>query len=1517
MAKRRDEGSRSQPGSERATAPTDGADSLLRSALVYAPGTLVSALAAHPDRQPPWLDIISGTLVMADVSGFTAMSERLAGAGKEGAETLTDIINRFFTDMLAIARSHGGVTITFGGDAMLILFHGDEHAARAVRASLQMLEATERHAAFKVGTGRVKLGMSMGAHTGTFYLVTAGDPSLRTQYLILGSDTERTCAAEATASRGELCVSQDTLDCLGTPARAEPCGDFWRITEIAGSAAAAELRPPDVDSGLAEQILTFLPPPIASVVATGEGAASIEGEHRKVAVVFVNVLGSEELLATRGAEDFLSAVQTYVAEVVRLADTHGGFLVSNDIYDRGFKLIVIFGAPVAHETDTASALRMAADLDRRRAEMDLGLTHRIGVNAGFVFAGDVGSPDRRQYTVMGDAVNLAARLMSHADTGQVLVSESAATEAGAGFSVQPLEPIRVKGKEQPIPICSLVGECAFAPSDQAMHRIPLVGRELELQQLAEMAARVSENEGNAALVVGETGIGKSRVSGEFRRRLQDACWTEAYGACYEHTRSAPYAPWVQILGGLLGFTSDDDRQSRGTKTLAAVARLDPILEEFGALLAPLLDAEITAAPSLARLDEAVRRRRLFDLIFGIVGDAARTARLCLAVEDLHYADPVSRELLSHVAEAGARLPILLLLTQRPSEEPLVHLSPDRTTVIELQDLSKTAASELIAAIAGRADLPKHVIDAIVTRAKGHPLFLEQLSETLVQPGILERLLAVSPGMIGDELTEMAIPDRVNGLMMARVDALPSSARRTLRTASVAGMVFDTETLQALSEEADPQALATDLKELTATSMVDPMPAQGRYQFHHGLVKDVAYDTLPFYRRRALHDRLAGHLETTHRDHLDPVFELLAHHYYQSRNAEKARLYAVRSAQKATRVYAHDAAIHYCERALSTVRARSTAAAASRSILLERIGDSLETAARHEDAMGRYQDALARWRRVRHSATPAPLVPPELSDGPAPVVREALLCHKIGVALERTHRDYAGVLRWLDAAEAALPPRHPRELAAIYSMRGVAYFRRAMYGDAIQWGRRGLALAGRTTDLGLKAYAANTLANSYTEMGDLDRAIRYQQKAIDLYEQLSDVQGLGNAHGNIANCYQLLGLFDESLAHNAVGRRAFERIGFATGVALNLSNTAEVLLGIGHVEEAKERLREALVVCERSGLPPMITGLIHLNFSRVYAREGDLSRATGELDAAVEAFVASGSRGLDTEARLHRAEIELLSGDLAAAGRTCDAALREAHELGMKLLVSRGERLAGVISIRQGDVASAYRHLNDAVAIARQIHAGYERALALLDLAELRGLAAGAGARDKSVAANELEQAVHLLRDSGAETDLARAFDLEKRLQVTGREESALATVLARSGAPTRSYRAGMRIIDEGTLGTEMFVIRSGVVRAFRGSGAEEFTLGLLGPGDFFGEMALAGGKARSASIVAVGDVELVVLDKDTFDEVVSDPVAREIIEQMSKRIRELGNRAVELSKLERSIDSIMPEGVEDVNQSSV
>ncbi len=894
-------------------------------------------------------------------------------------------------------------------------------------------------------------------------------------------------------------------------------------------------------------------------------------------MVFVNILGLNGLIETAGTVAALGQLQTYAAMLARLCAKHRGFVVSSDIATKGIKVILTFGAPVAHEYSAVNAARFALDLNAELNDAGLSLQHRIGVNGGHVFAGEVGPSFRRQYTVMGDAVNLAARLMAAAGPGEVYASRDLLDHAGPSLCGRELPPMKVKGKEEPVAVCVLAEEKRAARQVHSWRRPaeavkPVFGRRDELRALDSAWNDACHGGGRTVLIEGEAGVGKTRLVEEAMKGMSDAS-VVARAACFEHLQAAPFTPWVEVLQSVLGIGAGDSVARRTSVAQTYLLRHLPDLVEFGSLLNPLLSLSLPQTDVVGSLDAQTRRGKLFELNGRILKSAAGRSGCVVVVEDLHWMDDSSLALAGYLAQhVAGEMPVLLLLTTRPVAIP-AELDRPEVARLGLSELSKSESRDMLQASLDVDHLPYEVGEALYEKTKGNPLFLEEVIHSLQAPGVLERILGASSVTRAAELAALEIPDRVQGLLMSRIDRLAPEAREVLKAGSVAGRSFDEALLRGMD---DPllrfASLSAAFDELIGAALV--IPDEGReswFTFRHALVQDVAYESLPFARRRHLHWQIARYLEAVQEP---PDHAVLVHHYERAGDAEKTRLHALRASESSVAVYANLEAVDYLRLALQATKGRSSADAAGRSRIDELIGDSLVTLARDDEAVAHFSTARRRWRSpsVRSVADDALRQYAPIDDSAA---RDSLLCWKIAVSVERGQSAFKRALGWLATGQTALPPGRSGLAARILVTKGGLLSRLGRFREAVELGEEGLTLARKVGDKSLQAYALTLLDQAFTGLGLLERAIECDQEAIALYEEVGDLVGQGMSQANLAVNYLFMGEFRAAFDHNELSLALFARIGNIKGVAIQHLNIGGVLLQMGELEGALEHLEECL------------------------------------------------------------------------------------------------------------------------------------------------------------------------------------------------------------------------------------------------------------------------------------------------------------------------------------------------------
>jgi class 3 adenylate cyclase/tetratricopeptide (TPR) repeat protein len=1228
----------------------------------YLPQLLIDWLAESPAARHRELE---GSMAFVDISGFTRLSERLARRGKLGAEELTEAIGACFTRLLAVAGANGGGLLKFGGDALLLWFSGDDHPARASRGAVGMRRALREFGGIQTPGGRTSLRMSVGVHSGAFHFFLVG--SSHRELIVTGPAATEMVAMETTAAAGEIVISPTTAAQLPPRVlgRAKAPGVLLS-REPRGLPLEAATRPRTIVARLGECVPTAVRAHLTS--------GSEEPEHRRVVVAFLRFEGTDEMIVRSGPETAASALHGLVRAVQEAVDGREVAFLGTDIDRDGGKIILASGAPVTTGEDedrVLLALRQVLDADPP-------LSVRIGVNRGRVFAGDIGPPYRRTYTVMGDAVNLGARLMAAAEPGQILTTKEVLDHCRARFDSTALEPLQVKGKARPVQ-AHRVGPVIGSRETRAEVSVPLVGREKEMAVLTAALASTRDGRGGVVEVVGDAGIGKSRLLEELRGHAEGAIVLGTICELYES--STPYFPFHTLLRSALGIEAADER---GVLTgLRDVVRGEaPEVAPWLQLVGVVLGTEMPPTPEIEQLEEEFRRPRLEQAVLQLL-TARLTRPTLMTFEDVHWMDEASADLLTRLVEAASRLPWLICVTRRDVDTGFV--AHPKETVLRPEPLNASQSTALIDAASEETPLAPHDITALAQRSGGNPLFLREL------------LAVAREG--GHGIQEL--PDSVEAAITARIDRLPSRERTVLRRAAVLGSTFTRDLLGAVFEDAP----RPDDSTWDGLAQFIDRDASGTFRFRHDLIRDAAYDGLPFRLRRDLHARVAETIERAAYPNLHDEAELLALHYFEAGRYDAAWLNARLAAKRAETIYANVDAAAFYERALAAARHVPEIPRELRSELHEALGDVRER-------LGEYAKAEAAYRAARRMVGGEP-------------VAEARLLLKQGWIPDRSGR-FTEALRWftrglrrLEGVGGEDAAKQRAQLRVWYAAVRQAQGRHA---DAIRWCRSAIEEATAAGEREALAHAYYLLDWALVDLGRREEAT-HSEAALGIYDELGDLGGQATVLNNMAGLAYWEGRWDECLERYGLAREAWTKTGDQVNAAVATAGTAEILLEQGRLDEAERASREALRVWQAAGHR---WGMAYatLLLGRMADRAGNPGRARPLLEQARAWFSQVGAADLVLETDARRAEGFVLEGKGAEALGLVSELLKGARSGGSATHGPLLHRVRGYALMQVGDLQGAGDALELSLRLARAGDAGHEAAATLQASAELiriRGL----------------------------------------------------------------------------------------------------------------------------------------------------------------------------------------------------
>jgi class 3 adenylate cyclase len=600
-------------------------------------------------------------------------------------------------------------------------------------------------------------------------------------------------------------------------------------------------------------------PPRPAAHAAPPRAFRSDAERRPITVMFCDLVGSTSLAAKLDPEDWRNLVNAYLDEASKAVTGFGGHVLKR----LGDGLMALFGYPQAQENDAERAVRAALAIQRALSEINAKnaakgapeLSTRIGIESGPVVVEATGE-------VFGDAPNVAARLQAAADPGSVLVTGNVQRQVAALFVAEEQGAQVLKGVSKPVQLFRIVRASGAGRRGGARTLTPFVGREEELALLARRWDSVRLGEGQLALIVGEPGLGKSRLIEEFHARLTETphTWVEwSASQLLQNTPLHPIAEWGRLRFGPEAPVEQRLADLEGTLRLIG---LDPV--EYAPLLAPLVDILLPPERAASFPPEELRRRQLAAMTAWVLA-GARSQPAVIAFEDLHWADPTSLDLLRALAERGAQAPLLLLATARPEFRPPWSLRSHHS-IVSLRPLDRAGVAQMVGEISSRHALSEEVVEGVTKRTGGVPLFVEEVTRLL-----LER---------GEHGGVQAIPPTLQQSLAARLDRL-GSAREVAQIGAVLGRDFAYALVRDVAELDEP-ALQASLDRLAEADLlfVEGAPPQASYRFKHALIQDAAYDSLLKRRRQALHRQAAEILrDDPERAAVEP--EVIAHHFTQA------------------------------------------------------------------------------------------------------------------------------------------------------------------------------------------------------------------------------------------------------------------------------------------------------------------------------------------------------------------------------------------------------------------------------------------------------------------------------------------------------------------------------------------------------------------------------------------------------------------------------------------------------------
>ncbi|MGD9091281.1 MAG: adenylate/guanylate cyclase domain-containing protein [Anaerolineales bacterium] len=997
-----------------------------------------------------------------------------------------------------------------------------------------------------------------------------------------------------------------------------------------------------------------------------QAARSSRGKRRQrrvVTILFCDVTGSTALATQLDPEDWAEIMDEAFDFLIAPVERYGGTIARL----MGDAILAFFGAPTAHEDDPERAvlagLAIIKDIQHFGAQIEreysLEFNVRVGINTGPVVVGEIGSEIASEYTAMGDAINLAARMEQTAEPGTVQISENTYKLVKTLFDCEPLGEMTVKGKMEAVGAYRVLRRKEQPGRRRGIQGLtsPLIGRGRELDTLQAAFATLRQGRGQIICLIGEAGLGKSRMIGELRAKWQtqiadEALWVESHGISYDASR--PYGLFQQYLRQVCDVHEDDSPAIVREKIALSVQGL-PSDQQTHVIRASEVLLVVEAETDQPKLEGEAFKHELFDAWQNMLRGFAAQSPFVLVIDDLHWIDSASVELLVHLFQLTEEVPILFLCAFRPYRQaPGWQVKqvadadyPHRYIEIVLTPLSADDSDSLVANLLTISDLPTDLRKAILQKTDGNPFFIEEVIRMLIDRGVIMQDESGTRWQATGTFASTDIPDNVQALLTARIDLLENVVRHTLQLAAVIGRSFYFRVLKLISETED--MLERHLNTLQRVEMIyeSARIPELEYIFRHALTRDAAYHSILRRQRRHFHRKVGEALETLFPDRLDEEAPRLAYHFYEAQDYERALKYFTQAGDAAARLYANTEAVAHYGQALEIMKredvtqlAPSLSKGDALTHLYIRRGRALEELGQFDDAIRNYKElaSLAREQEDRAlelaalipmttvHATPTTIFDPqkaqELSDRALTLAR----------ALE-DHRAEAKVL-WNLMLLTTFTEEDPLE--------------------AVAYGEQSLAIARRHNLREELAYALHDLSRPYASIGRLEEARAILAEAQQLWRELGNLPMLADNLSTLASDHFFSGEFDKALEMSQEAQHISQSIHSSWGQAYSLGIAGPVYAERGEMGKAIETWETALPLAEQAnfaGLPEYA----RLHLARLYADLGDLEKAFDLTQAAISASESSRVM-IRMYALMVLAQLHLNRGHLVEANNTLTSAL---------------------------------------------------------------------------------------------------------------------------------------------------------------------------------------------------------------------------------------------------------------------
>ena len=1057
-----------------------------------------------------------------------------------------------------------------------------------------------------------------------------------------------------------------------------------------------------------DKIQRYLPKGLTEKVLSQRG--KIEGERKQVTVMFCDMEGFTPLVEQVGAEEAYTVMDKVYEILIHKVHDYEGTV--NEMTGDG--IMALFGAPIALEDAPQRSIRSALAIHREMAKFSdtlkqekKGLPHlkmRVGIHTGPVVVGTLGNDLRVEFKAVGDTVNLASRMEGLAEPGATYVSGDTFKSTEGLFRFEALGKKDIKGREDPVSVYRVIAPSSRRTRfDVSAERglTPFMGRQRELELLLDGFDRVKQGRGQAFSIVSEAGVGKSRLLYEFRKEVLNEDVTFLEGKCLSYSRGVPYHPIIDIYKSNFDVQEGDEDFRIIEKVKSGLQGLG--IDEASTLpyLLELLSVKDSGVDKIMMSPEA-KRDRMMEAMRRVPLKGSEIRPLILAIEDLHWMDKSSEEVLKYLFESISGARILLIFTYRPE---YVHTWGGRSyhNQLNLNRLSNRESLAMVAHLLGTEEIETDLGELILEKTEGVPFFIEEFIKSLKEMKVIEQ--RGDTYQLTKDATNMHIPSTIQDVIMARVDTLPEEARKVLQTGSVIEREFSYELLGEL-EKTPQEELLSHISVLKDSELIYERGIfpQSTYVFKHALTLDVVYDSLLASRKRELHENVGRAMEKVYAGNLGEHLASIAHHFAAGLNYEKGAKYYELAAKKAEKMNSMVDAVAHSEKRVDCIER------------LPQKEDTPRKLVEARTALAIYQVNINRHREAKDMVSPILETAKVLGDKK----RLAQIYFVLGSYCYAIEDDHVNASRYYQEALSA-----SEEAGDILSTvlangwNGMALASNCEFKKAASYMERAIRINESTgTSWGVAAMKSHLSMMVHAQAGEIDLAFRTSQEAIDIAEKSGDSLSRAMAHISFGGACFHKGFFEDATQHLVLGTNLSLKANTSAWAQLGYRYLGDTYLELVEYTKAKNEFENCIRICQENGIFPAFSMSAEMGLAKCEAmtrqRSPDLELLYEHLGRNRVAYLGGSMRRsiakilLDLDDGTHSLEAE----------RHIIEAIHEDRTHGMQWYLGMNYALYAEFFKRKGDRSKAKENLNKALEILRECGADgwvekYEKKLAAL------------------------------------------------------------------------------------------------------------------------------------------------------------------------------------------------------------